>query len=289
MHGGKRHDLPDKSIDPPPLRDGNEKHYGLRNDMMRSVQRILAIFESFSAERPSLTLQEIANTIDLPKSTAFRIVQSLEKAGYIVKLENLTYCLSFRFVRLAGMVMSTMGIRDIARPVLVNLAESTGETCSIHMIVGKDRVCLDSVTASSPLRSVVQPGEHVPLNAGSATKVLIANMPEAKARPMIEEVVKASGRTARQIGDELERIRELGYATSHGERLPGVSAISAPIYDIKDEVHYCLSVGGPSFRIQAKEAELIDKAVAAAGTISFQFGGEMNLLEAEDEGEEDLV
>ncbi len=256
--------------------------------MMRSVQRILAIFESFSADRPSLTLQEIANRIDLPKSTTFRIVHSLEKAGYIVKLENLSYCLSFRFVRLAGLVMSTMGIRDIAGPVLTELAESTGETCSIHMIVGKERVCLDSVTASSPLRSVVQPGEHVPLNAGSATKVLIANMPETQAQPLVEEVAKTSGRTAKLINEELARIREVGYATSHGERLPGVSAISAPIYDIKDEVHYCLSVGGPSFRVQAKEAELIGKAVAAAGAISFQLGGEMNLLQTTDASEDDL-
>ncbi|MGB3339477.1 MAG: IclR family transcriptional regulator [Devosia sp.] len=255
--------------------------------MMRSVQRILAIFESFSTERPSLTLQEIANKIDLPKSTAFRIVHSLEKAGYIVKLENLNYCLSFRFVRLAGLVMSTMGIRDIARPVLAELAVSTGETCSIHMLVGKERVCLDSVTASSPLRSVVQPGEHVPLNAGSATKVLIANLTKDMAMPLIDAVAKASGRTHVQISEELATVREKGYATSHGERLPGVSAISAPIYDIKDEVPYCLSVGGPSFRIQANESELILKAVAAAGTISFQFGGKMNLLDAEED--EDIL
>ena len=57
--------------------------------MMRSVQRILAVFESFSTERNSLTLQEIADLIELPKSTSFRIVQSLEKAGYLVRLENL--------------------------------------------------------------------------------------------------------------------------------------------------------------------------------------------------------
>ena len=79
--------------------------------MMRSVQRILAVFETFSPERTSLTLQEIADRIDLPKSTTFRIVQSLEKAGYLVRLEDQQYCLSFRFTRLAGLVRSTLGIR----------------------------------------------------------------------------------------------------------------------------------------------------------------------------------
>ena len=85
---------------------------------MRAVQRIFAIFESFTAERSSLTLQEIADRIDLPKSTAFRIVQSLEQAGYLVRLEDQKYCLSFRFTRLAGSVKSTLGIREIARPII---------------------------------------------------------------------------------------------------------------------------------------------------------------------------
>ena len=61
---------------------------------MRSVQRILAVFESFTSEKSSLTLQEIAGRIGLPKSTTFRLVQSLEKAGYLVRLEDQQYCLS---------------------------------------------------------------------------------------------------------------------------------------------------------------------------------------------------
>src|SRR5215210_8321522 len=110
--------------------------------MMRSVQRILAVFESFTAERSSLTLQEIADHIELPKSTAFRIVRSLEQAGYLVRLEDQRYCLSFRFTRLAGLVRSTLGIREIARPIMMELAERTEETVSIHTVSGKSRVCI---------------------------------------------------------------------------------------------------------------------------------------------------
>ena len=134
---------------------------------MRAVQRIFAIFESFTAERSSLTLQEISDRIDLPKSTAFRIVQSLEQAGYLVRLEDQKYCLSFRFTRLAGLVKSTLGIREIARPIIAELAEKTKETVSIHTVSGRNRVCIDAIaTTPSPLRSVVQPGEQVPLGIG---------------------------------------------------------------------------------------------------------------------------
>lgn len=242
--------------------------------MMRSVQRILAVFESFSAERSSLTLQEIADRIELPKSTSFRIVQSLEQAGYLVRLEDQQYCLSFRFTRLSGLVRSTLGIREIARPFLIELAEKTKETVSIHTVNGKDRVCLDAIsTATSPLRAVVQSGEHIPILAGSASKVLMAHMSKTELSPFVSAVVRATKRSKADVLEELEQIREKGFAVSHGERLLGISAISAPIWDVNEEVHYCLSVGAPTVRMQTQEKEFVKLAVAAAMNISRQFGG----------------
>ena len=242
--------------------------------MMRAVQRILAIFESFTAERNSLTLQEIADGIELPKSTAFRIVQSLEKAGYLVRLEDQKYCLSFRFTRLAGLVKSTLGIREISRPILLELAEATKETVSIHTVSGRNRVCIDALaTAASPLRNVVQPGEQVPLQSGSASKVLMAHMPKSTLTPLVSSIARQTKRSQSDVLEELAKVRRQGYAVSHGERLLGVTAISAPIKDAQDEVHYCLSIGGPTVRIQTNEKEFIKHARKAATDISRQFGG----------------
>ncbi|KVC15886.1 MULTISPECIES: IclR family transcriptional regulator [Burkholderia] len=242
--------------------------------MMRSVQRILAIFESFSAERSSLSLQEIADRIDLPKSTTFRIVQSLERAGYLVRLEDNQYCLSFRFTRLAGLVRSTLTIREIARPFLLELAEQTKETVSIHTVNGGNRVCIDAVsTATAPLRAVVQAGEQIPLLAGSASKVLMAYLPKTELTPIVTSAARARKMTKADLLEELARVREQGYAVSHGERLLGISAISAPIKDFNEEVHYCLSVGAPTVRMQMHEKEFIKLAVTAAADISRQYGG----------------
>ncbi|RTZ45480.1 IclR family transcriptional regulator [Candidimonas sp. SYP-B2681] len=243
--------------------------------MMRSVQRILAVFESFSVERTSLSLQELADRIDLPKSTAFRIVQSLEKAGYLVRLEDKQYCLSLRFLRLAGLVKSTLGIRDIARPIMVDLSEKTQEAISVHTVIGRNRVCIESVAAASTLRSVIQTGEQVPLVAGSATKVLLAYMSKKELTPLLAPIAKASKRPQSEYLKELEEVRKAGYAVSHGERLLGVSAISAPIMDVNEEVKYCLSLGGPSVRIQGNEKALTDMLVQAALEITRQFGGKM--------------
>lgn len=241
---------------------------------MRAVQRIFAIFESFTAEKSSLTLQEIADRIELPKSTTFRFVQSLEQAGYLVRLEDQKYCLSFRFTRLAGLVKSTLGIREIARPIMTALADKTKETVSIHTLSGRTRVCVDAIsTAPSPLRNVVQPGEQVPLIGGSGSKVLVAFMPRSQAAPVVASMSRRAKRSQADLVAELTRIRNQGYAVSHGERLPGLSAISAPIKGINDEVSYCMTLGGPTVRIQANEKEFAKLVVKAAANISRQLGG----------------
>jgi len=241
---------------------------------MRAVQRIFAIFESFTSEKSSLTLQEIADGIELSKSTAFRIVQSLEEAGYLVRLEDQKYCLSFRFIRLAGVVRSTLGIREIARPIMSKLADKTKETVSIHTHNERNRVCIDAIfTARSPLRSIVQPGEYAPLGLGSASKVLLAFMPESQAAPIVDGIARRTKLSKADLLAEVAMAKEQGYSVSHGGRLLGVSAVAAPIKDANDEVHYCLSIGGPTVRMQPNEKDIVRQVVRAAADISRQFGG----------------
>lgn len=240
---------------------------------MRSVHRILAIFESFSPAHPSLTLQQIAERIELPKSTAFRIVRSLEECGYLVRLEDQRFCLSLRITRLAGLVKSTLDIREIARPIVVELAQKTRETVAIYAVVGPDRVCIESFGASSsPLRTVLQPGEQFPLGVGSASKVLMAHLNGLALAPVVSAAARALRRTRADIARELDVVRRQGYAVSHGERLLGLSAISAPIRDLDDRVKYCLTLNGPSVRMQADEKDFVRLLLRAAADISRLFG-----------------
>jgi DNA-binding IclR family transcriptional regulator len=191
-----------------------------------------------------------------------------------VRLEDQKYCLSFRFTRLAGLVKSTLGIREIARPIILELADATKETVSIHTVSGRNRVCIDAMaTAASPLRNVVQPGEQVPLLAGSAAKVLMAWMPKAQLTPLVASIARQTKRSQAALLEELAAVRRHGYAVSHGERLLGLSAISAPILDSHDEVRYCLSIGGPTVRMQANEKQIVKRVMSAAADISRQFGG----------------
>lgn len=241
---------------------------------MRSVQRILAVFESFSPTKTALSLQQIADRIELPKSTAFRIVRSLEECGYLVRLEDQRFCLSLRLTRLAGLVKSTLDIREISRPIIMDLAQRSGETVAIYTVVGRDRVCIESFgSSSSPLRTVLQPGEQFPLGVGSASKVLMAWLSGPSVASIISAAARVTRRTPSQVAAELDVVRRQGYALSHGERLLGLSAMSAPIRDIDDQVRYCLTLNGPSVRMQANETDFVKQLLRAASDISRLFGG----------------
>lgn len=242
--------------------------------MMRSVHRILAVLESFTPEHNCLSLHELAQRIELPKSTAFRLLQSLEKAGYLLRLEDQRYCLSFRITRLAGMVKSTLGIREFARPIMRELAQATSETVSLYTISGGVRMCIDTVATAALLRSVTQPGEQASMAAGSSSKVLLAFSADEKfVSSVVSQIARAGKRTVADVRQELERVKKQGYAISHGERVLGVGAISAPIRGVDEEGLYCLSVAGPLVRMQAKEKEILKQVVSAAAEISWLYGG----------------
>lgn len=243
--------------------------------MMRAVARTLAIFECFSNERPSLTLQEIANRIRLAKSTTFRLVQSLDEAGYLVRLDNQEYCLSFRFTRLAGLVRSTLDIRQLARTVLAELARRSRETVTLNMVSDRHRVCIDVIDTPSPLMSVTKPGERVRLIDGATAKTLMAFLPKKELQKAVAYAIKVTGKKRADFVRELARIREEGYAVTHGERVLGLTAVTSAVADREGEVRYCVTVTGPTVRLQPRVPELVKLVTAAAADISRRLGAKV--------------
>jgi DNA-binding IclR family transcriptional regulator len=239
---------------------------------MRGVTRMLGVLDCFTESRPSLTLQEIANRMRLPKSTAFRIVGSLAEAGYLIRLANQEYCLSFKFVRLAGLVKSTLDIRQIARPVMEDAARRSNETVTLNTVSGRERVCIDVVDTPSPLMSVAKPGEHVRLAEGSASRVLIAHMPRAEQRGAVAYAAKALGCPRAVLEADLDRIRRQGFAITHGERVAGLTAVSVPVRSLENDVRYCVSITGPSARMQPVIDTYVTLAVDAGRAISLRLG-----------------
>lgn len=238
--------------------------------MIRAVERALSIFEAFTPQRTSLSLMEIGTRTKLSKATAYRLVSCLDKAGYLVRLENQQYCLSLKLLGLAGIVRSTLSIRDLARPIMTELVKLTGETITLNTVVGDERLCIDVFDTPAPLMTIVKQGERAPLNYGATGKILLAYLKQKR----IEEIIAAMAPAEREsVRRQLERFRQQGYAHTKSERVAGVTAISVPIHDMEKRGHYSLSVTGPSVRIDPIRAKLIPAMLAAGERLSARLGG----------------
>jgi DNA-binding IclR family transcriptional regulator len=241
--------------------------------MMRGVQRTVAVFECFSPQRLSLTLQEISHGIKLAKSTTFRVVQSLEEAGYLIRLEDQKYCLSFRFTRLGGMVMSTLSIRQVARPMMVELARRTNETVALNTVSGRDRICIDSIDTPSPLMSMTRAGQSIPLAyKGGTAKSLMAHLPQKELERLVAQLAKGNARRRAEIMAGLARVRKDGYCISHGERVLGLSAIAVPVWDGTETANHCITLTGPTVRMEPNINEFLKLLLSTAVDISRQLG-----------------
>lgn len=240
---------------------------------MRTIGRALAVFDCFTREHPSLSLQDISRCAKLPKSTTFRVVQALEERGYLARLENQHYSLSFKFVRLAGLVESTLDIRQIARPVLEKLARACNESVTLSTVEGLDRVCVDVVNTPSPLMTLTKPGEHYRLGVGATSLMLMAWLPQ----PTLDRVLRSMPR--QKLIAKLKTVRKQGYAVSHGGRVAGLSGVAVPIIEAGAAGRYCLSIVLPSVRAADRVAQLTESAVAAGADLSHRLGATHYTLE----------
>lgn len=240
--------------------------------MIRAVGRALAIFDAFDNEHLSLSLQEIAERIRMPKTTAFRLVATLEQAGFLLRMDNQRYCLSLKLARLGGLVRSTLSIRDVARPIMLRVNEQTQETITLNTVVGHDRMVLEVVDTPSPLMSMARTGQHMPLLLGASSRILMAYMEPEE----LEGVLKANTRGVRfdraALDRELARFRRQGYALSRGQRVEGLTAIAVPIFDLEGKVRHCLALTGPSVRVDPRDLDLAETLVVAGKEISIRFG-----------------
>jgi IclR family transcriptional regulator, KDG regulon repressor len=240
--------------------------------MIRAVERAFAIFEAFDPEHTMLTLQEIGQRIGLSKATTYRLVNCLYDLGYLVRLEDNRYCLSLKLTRLSGMVRSTIGIREIARPTMLDLVQKTGETVTLNTIGNGQRLCIEVFDTPAPLMSIVRAGEQMPLLHGATGKILLAYLSSSELDRIFRETPPSQRPNRAALEKQLARYRDQGYAMTSSERVAGVTAISVPLRDINGQVRYCISITGPAIRVDRRVDEFITLLLNASKVVSGQMG-----------------
>lgn len=242
---------------------------------IRSVQRAIDVLNCFSWEKRDLGLLEIAALIDLPKSTTFRLVQTLTKNGFLQRDSRTgRYLLGTKLYYFGNIVRESMQLRRLAGPVMVEIRDETRETVNLYVLEGTRRVCIEQVESPMGLRRLVRIGEQFPLWAGASGKLLLAYMdPGGREKVIREALAVSSNLNPDELLRQLPEIRQWQYSVSHGEREQGVSSVAAPIFNSGGQVEAVLAISGATVRFGRDEVDRFIRAVKlGAGKISAELG-----------------
>jgi DNA-binding IclR family transcriptional regulator len=241
---------------------------------LKSIDRVATLLNHFSARRPTLDLREASHALDVPRSTAYRLLRSMEASGLLVFDEARgTYRLSMGLARLGQVAVGGIDLQGVCRPYLRRLVEETGESSFLLIVEGGAAVVIDTQESEAPLKLTLPVGMPWPLHAGASNKVLLANLPaEEQAAYLQRPLARVTSRTVtdpKRVLRELARIRRQGYAISTGEMTPGVVGVAVPILS-GGRLLGALAVAGPVSRLPSHRLPYIVARlkVAAAGVVS---------------------
>jgi IclR family acetate operon transcriptional repressor len=210
----------------------------------QTVDRALEVLRQIVIEGEPLLLEELARRTQLSRSITFRLVRSLENAGYIQRDPRQGgYTVAATFLSMSVMTASRISVSRVVRPAMEAIVAEYGETVSFHIRGGAQRVCVDVAEGSHGVRRVIPVGETLPLFVGETGRVLLSDLPEAELRGFIE-AAQATGLDPVQLRADLHRVREDGYIIGVGMRTPGVGSISVPVYGPAGIVG-AMTVSGP--------------------------------------------
>ena len=210
------------------------------------VDKTVAVLRALEATGPA-GLSELQAATGLPRATAHRLATALEQHGLVRRDADGRFCLGLGLVALGRAAADGFPLAELARPALAALRDETGESVQLFVREGGGRRCVVSLQSAHGLRWIVAEGALLPIERGSAGKVL-------------------SGMTTRA-----------GWVESVEEREPGVASVSAPVGDGDGQVVAAVSVSGPLERLSRRPGQRFGAAVVRTAAA---VGRELPLLRA---------
>ncbi|GAB2578245.1 IclR family transcriptional regulator [Paractinoplanes abujensis] len=247
-----------------------------RSRSVAAVERAMDVLLLFGrTERADLGVTEIAATLGLTKAAVHRILTALRNRELItLDPQSRRYALGHAAVALGRAYLTRADVREMAAPELKYLSGRTGETATLSLRRGDTRLYVDQVVPDQELRLEVTMGVPFPLHAGASSKTFLAfDLDGYLDRGRLEALTEHTIVDPAQLRRELTRIREQGYATSHGERQPAASSIAAPIFNHDGRIAAVISVAGPAQRFHpGADPAVTEQLLAGAARVSAQLG-----------------
>ncbi len=231
-----------------------------------ALARGLEILSYFTHERRILSGAQLAKMAKLPRASVFRMLQTLEQAGYLDRVgepgTHPSYRLGVAVLRLGFEFLASMELTEQGRPVLESLSDACGHSSHIVVRDGRDVVIVAKALGRHATFHAIQVGARLPAHATVLGRVLLAGMSLKEITQLYEHHPMKSytphtPSTPMDLKAAIDEASEMGYAVSQGGFESGISTIAAPVFNEDKLVCAAVSVTVLSARIPEDKLPLL--------------------------------
>lgn len=255
--------------------------------VVNSLAKGLRVLEAFSAERPELTLTEVASLAKLDPGTAFRMLNTLVMLSYVSRVpDSRRFRLTLKVTDLGLHAIGRADLRETARPILRCLVGELNEAASLGVLDGADVLYIDRVRAGLTRMGVdIRIGTTIPAYCSAIGQAILAYLPQAELTRLLATSPRSGNfpnkpMTKDEIKRDLADVREHGYALRDSYFGSGLRILAAPVLDLDNYPVGAVSVAAPAVRMTSKEfrsralepmrraVKDIARVIQASGTVS---------------------
>lgn len=216
-------------------------------NLVPALARATEIFDFIASSEEGATFPEINLALDIPRSSIFRILMTLQELGYITQEKaSGAFFLGPKLSFLAKAVKRKFNLIDICDPYMKKLSLEIGETVKLSVLQNYEVVVIHKVNSPGHLKLTVAVGSKLPLHAGGASKILLSSLTEKEIDQLLEGKLKQYTSNTlidpEQLQEKMKEIPLKGYAEDLEEYMDGIRAIAFPLTDRKGKIIAALSI-----------------------------------------------
>lgn len=239
-----------------------------------SLERMISVLDVIEASNTGLTFDQMLEILKLTRSTLYRYVKILSEAGLITSLPDLGYTLGPRVAELDYKMRAQDPLIIASKPVMAELARSVGGVVLLCRRYRDKVLCVHQEGSSDTFRSSYERGRDWPLLRGAASRIILAQLHSRVVARLFAErpdefAQSGLGATLEDVKATLAQIRQKGWCVTEGAVTPGVTGISAAVFDNQNAVVGSLSITIGRMAMKREEIERIAERVTfCAGIVS---------------------
>lgn len=231
--------------------------------IIQSVAKAMKVLDILNAAPAPLSLAEISSRTGWPKSTVHGLLSTMREYSVVAQDEDGCYMLGIRLFEYGCTLSNSWDIVEVAKPFIQHISRTTGQAVFLSILDRGEVITLDRADNKTGLWISAEMGCRLPIHCTSQGKLFLAYMSETDREEILSRKEWRSYTihtimSRKELDQELEKIKKLGYSTENGEYKIGLRSVAAPIFDVNHNVRYAIGLISMDRQL---ESEQFDKHV----------------------------